>query len=221
VHLHLAIVPPAPVLAAVADVVDRADPPVAAPVPEPVETKKRLFGRRREDASTLDQAAPPGLIPPQLEHVDRSRMMLPVASFGSVTTGDAGRLTQALRDAASTLAPPTVHLAGSAALEFPGDVSVWAKLAGDVDDLSEVARGMTRIVERVGFFVDRRQFRPMLQVATITDATTVEVLQRMVDDLDAFQSEQWTVGHVSLMTWVHGERPPKATEVDQIPLGSG
>ena len=90
------------------------------------------------------------------------QMYLPITGFGNVTLGDSVQLAKALRNEALTWAPPTVHVAGGTALEFKGDESVWAKLDGDMDALNTIGRGVPQIVQRLGFFVDRRQFRPWL-----------------------------------------------------------
>ena len=118
-------------------------------------------------------------------------MYLPLTGFGNVTLGDSVHLTKALRTEALTWAPPTMHIAGGTALEFKGDESVWAKLDGDIDALNTIGRGVPQIVQRLGFFVDRRQFRPWLEVGTITDATTAPYLQAVVDALEAFHGRSW------------------------------
>ena len=76
-----------------------------------------------------------------------------------------------LRAEAATWSRPSLTFAGGAALEFPGDESVWVKIDGDVEALKTIGRGVPQAVQRVGYFVDRRQFRPWLSVGTITDAT--------------------------------------------------
>ena len=118
-------------------------------------------------------------------------MYLPLTGFGNVTLGDSVKLAKALRAEVATWAPPRrCAFTGGAALEFPGDESVWAKLDGDVDGLKTIGRGVPQVVQRLGFFVDRRQFRPWLSVGTITDATTAPYLERLVAALDDFRGER-------------------------------
>ena len=105
-------------------------------------------------------------------------MYIPLTGFGNVTLGDSVSLAKALRAEARTWDRPTVHLAGGTALEFPGDESVWAKIDGDLDALNTIGRGVPQVVQRLGFFVDRRAFRPWLPVGTITDTTTAPYLEK-------------------------------------------
>ena len=219
-HLYAAIVPPASVLEAVADVVRTADVPVPAPTPDgPPPARSPRFGRRsKQELNVEEPPAPSPVQGLQLDHVSPSRMQLPIATFGNVAVSDVSRLVEAIRGVAATLTPPRLHLAGSAALEFPGDTSVWAKVNGDLDSLRRIPPGITQIVEPLGFFVDRRQFRPMLSVATINDATSIEVLQQVVDALDAFEGEPWAVGHVSLRKKRLDLDPPGSEEIASLPL---
>jgi 2'-5' RNA ligase len=228
-HLHVAILPPQDVLSAVADVVRTADAAAGtAPAEAPVEAvsppaRRSLFGGRSKGAPAAAAPGPPpapaGSAGRQLDHFPLDRMLLPIANFGNVTVADSKRISEALRAVAASMAAPTLHLAGSAALEFAGDQSVWAKVDGDVEALKRIPPAVTRSVEPLGFFVDRRLFRPMLSVATITDATTIEVLQDVVDALDAFRGEPWTVGHLSLMVRRLDHQTPTSKEIGRLPLG--
>ena len=62
-----------------------------------------------------------------------------------------------------------------------------------------IGKGVPLAVQRKGFFVDRRKFRPWLSVGTITETTTAPYLERLVAALDGFRGEPWTVAGVSLM----------------------
>jgi 2'-5' RNA ligase len=189
--VHCAIVPPRAELAAVAAVVRAVPEPAPAPAEEHATGLLGRLGRRRAEVAEVDA-------PPMLEHVPINGMQLPVTAFGNLTVQDAERLADAIGHAASEWSPPHVHFAGGTALDFPGDWSVWAKLAGDLDALGTVARGVTQAVEALGFFVDRRAFRPMLSVATVTPATTGPYLEQVVDALDGFRGEPWTADVVLL-----------------------
>jgi RNA 2',3'-cyclic 3'-phosphodiesterase len=211
-RLFAAIVPPRPVLEELAAAArpDRA-PAVAQPAPRGL--LRRLSGR-----SSAPVASPAPDDDPELDRPTVDQMYLPITSFGNVTTGDAVKLANALRDEAETWRRPEVRFRGGAALEFPGDESVWAKLDGDIDALMTIGRGVPLLVQRLGFFVDRRQFRPWLAVGTITDHTTAPYLQEVVDALDAFEGRTWTVESVVLM-----KRPPESDgggieEVERMPL---
>lgn len=210
--LHAAIVPPRTVLDAIAQVVRSveeprpADPPPPSPAPS----------RRRDREAT--EAAPPAAAGPELDLVPIGQLYLPITGFGNVTAGDASKLAATLTEAAAGWSRPTVRIAGSGALEFPGDRAVWAKLEGDLDGLVSIARGVVQAVQRQGFFVDRRAFRPWLAVATITDATTAPYLEAVVAAVGAFRSEPWVVECVSVMKRSFSGGVPDLTESYRIPL---
>lgn len=164
--------------------------------------------------------APDGTTAALLDQVEMDRLSIPITNFGNVTTADAHRLAEAIAASASGWTAPIVRFAGGGALEFPGDWSVWAKLGGELELLTTVARGVTASVERHGFFVDRRLFRPMLSVATVTAATTGPYLGAVVDALDAFSGRDWRVGHVVLTTESFVDGRPRVREFERIPLSS-
>jgi 2'-5' RNA ligase len=215
--VHGAIVPPRSVLEAVAAVVRSVAEPAEPSELRTSQQPKGLLGRvGRHRAAHAEVAA---AAPPMLEHVPVERLHLPITGFGNLTTNDAHRLVEAVREAAAGWTAPTVRFAGGTALDFPGDWSVWAKLEGDVDELMAVTRGVPQSVERLGYFVDRRQFRPMLSVATVTPATTGPFLEEVVGALDAFRGEEWTV-EISLTKETFVDGRPETTELERIQLGS-
>jgi len=211
--VHGAIVPPRAALEAV-DAVIRAVPVPVDGEPSPPSPKGFLgrLGRHRVDV----EAPPPA--PAMLEHVPVADMLLPITGFGNLTTNDAHKVADTIRAAATGWVAPTVSFAGGTALDFPGDWSVWARLVGDVDALMTCARGVPQCVEGLGFFVDRRQFRPMLSVATVTPATTGPFLEAVVDALEGFRGEPWTADIVLLKETFVGSRP-ELVEFQRIPLG--
>lgn len=183
--VHGAIIPPRAALAAVAAVVTGVPEPPEVEHPNP---HKGLLGRLgRHKDSALERM--PG--PSMLAHVTIDQLHFPITGFGNLTTEDAHRVADVIEEAAAGWTPPRVWFAGGTALDFPGDWSVWAKLDGDLDALGTMVRGVTETVEAVGLFVDRRAFRPMLSVATVTSATTGPYLQQVVDALDGFRGEPW------------------------------
>jgi hypothetical protein len=183
--VHGAIIPPRPVLDALVDVVRSVPEPGPEATAAPQKGLLGRLGRRREEIA--GGAAPR----PMLEHVPPEVMQLPITGFGNLTTNDSRRLVDTLREVAAGWSSPTVWFAGGTALDYPGDWSVWARLGGGVDALAAMARGVTQSVERLGYFVDRRQFRPMLSVATVTPATTGPFLESVVGALEEFRGEEW------------------------------
>jgi len=187
--VHGAILPPRAALEAVTEVVRAVPVPYdEAPAPAP---KGGLFGRlgRGKADEPAAQAGPPAM----LEFPPLGRIQLLVTEFGNLTTNDARGLAEKITDALEDFTTPTVRFAGGTALDFPGDWSVWAKLAGEVDELWAIARQVTQCVERLGLFVDRRLFRPMVPIATVTTSTTGPYLEAVVEALDAFEGEEWPV----------------------------
>jgi 2'-5' RNA ligase len=209
--VHCAFIPPRAELEAVAAVVRS--------VPEPVEHHVEehgsgLLGRLgRKKVEVVDVAAPP-----MLEHVPIAQLQIPLTAFGNLTVQDAEKLTHSLAEAARDWPAPTVRLEGGTALDFPGDWSVWAKLAGDLDELEQVARGVTRAVEALGYFVDRRAFRPMLSLATVTPATTGPFLEEVVAALETYRGEPWTADVVLTKEAFVGDAA-QMVEFHRIPLG--
>lgn len=164
------------------------------------------------------RAVGPGL-PPVLVDVAVDDLRLPITGFGNLTTTDAHHLADRVAASVADSAVPTVRFAGGAALEFPGDWSVWAKLDGDVEELTAIAREVMRSVELLGYFVDRRLFRPMLSVATVTESTTGADLERVVGALEAFRGTEWTVDAVVLTTDGFDDGRSATREFLRVPIG--
>jgi 2'-5' RNA ligase len=209
-RLFAAIVPPRAVLEEVLEVVRG-----VRPVQEPVQ-RKGLRARFGAHTQTTEQ-----VIDDELTVPDLAQMYVPLTGFGNVTLGDSVQLSKALRTEAQTWQRPTVRLAGGTALEFRGDESVWAKIIGDMDALQTVGRSVPQVVQRLGFFVDRRQFRPWISVGTITGATTAPYLQSVVDALEGFEGQAWTIESISLMKRLPEEGPHAFEEMEQMPLAHG
>jgi RNA 2',3'-cyclic 3'-phosphodiesterase len=215
-RLFAAIVPPA-------EAVDELRTLVRSVRPEgedlrPSRTRRRLFGRGERPAAVADDEIPDT---DQLQLTPAAEMFISITSFGNVALGDSVKLVDALRADAATRPAPTLHFAGGAALEWRGDESVWAKLGGDVDGLSTIGRGVPQVVQRLGFFVDRRQFRPWLPVGTITDTTTAPYLEELVAALEGFEGRPWTQATLTVMKRLpDGDPDAPFKEVEQMPLAA-
>lgn len=175
-----------------------------------------------QELADLVRSVGPGT--PELEPVYSAAMNIPITNFGNVALRDSVMLRQTIQRVASTWRSPKLRFSGGTALEWPGDDCVWAKLDGDVDGLREIARGVPTAVRPLGFLVDRRTFRPWLSVGSITDHTTAPYLQRLVDALDDFQGELWTLAELSLLQRrpADDDEEPDITEViERYPLAVG
>ncbi|MGZ4428941.1 MAG: 2'-5' RNA ligase family protein [Nocardioidaceae bacterium] len=147
-------------------------------------------------AAVVDSVGPAA----ELDRVPIEAMQITVTHFGKVALGDRRRLLDELAASVPRLGPPLqLRFAGAAALEWPGDCSVWAKLAGDLDALGDIARGVSPVARRVGFMVDRRAFRPWLSVGLVTPSTTVEYLSRLVEALDTCTEPEWVLPDLCLV----------------------
>lgn len=208
-HLFAALVPPRHVLDEIEAVVARAEEPVVAAGSK----GGRRFGRRREAAEDL-----PG---PQLNRIRAPRMLVPIAKFGHLPVTDAAHLADALREQAQNWPAPRLHFSGGAALEWPGDQSAWVKLAGDLDDLdalNAVAQGVSLVSQGLQLFVDRRAFRPMMEIGSVNRLTTPEYLERLLAELDDLGGTPWWQATLSLLIPAEGG-PAAHRSFQEIPLG--
>jgi 2'-5' RNA ligase len=169
----------------------------------------RLGGHKDREEEPHDQLALP----------EEHELYIPITGFGNVTLGDSNRLAAALRAEAATWEQPQLRFSGGGALEWPGDENVWAKLDGDIEALSTIGRGVPQVVQRLGFFVDRRKFRPWLAVGRITPQTTAPYLEALVAALDGLQGQTWTVEGISLMKGLPAsETKTGYEEMERMPL---
>lgn len=202
-NVFAALVPPSEVVDRVQELVaglDRTSSAAGAGRP----TRKGLFGRRSREQVAV---APGG---PQLDFVPAHSLHLPIARFGNLPLADASRLAAALEEEAAGWESPRLYLAGGLALEPEGDTAVWLKIAGDLDALGTIGRGVPAVAKRMQIFVDRRGFRPHIRLAEVNDRTTEAYLVEVLTALEAFESPGWWQTQVSLMTPVAGgpDEPP-------------
>jgi 2'-5' RNA ligase len=153
----------------------------------------------REELSRLIADVAPGTN--QLEPVDADSLMVFVCRFGNVTLADQRKLTHSLLDDIPSVAGGELHVKGGTALEWPGDMSLWAKLEGDLDALAELARCVPASVKPLGFFVDRRAFHPWISVGEITDTTTAPYLESVIKTLDGYEGPSWRFDSLLLCRW--------------------
>jgi 2'-5' RNA ligase len=198
-HLFAALLPAREVFEPFTDLVSRVrvfEPGPAGPAGQHRATTGVLGRLRRRGEPESTALEPAG---PQLDVVPTSRMHLTLARFGNLTQSDAARLTDALCAQAPTWPAPRLRLQGGDALPWPGDKSVWVSLAGDMDELWEVARGVPRVAQGLQLFVDRREFRPLIRLGTINDQTTAAWLEQLVAELNELESAAWIQSTFSLL----------------------
>jgi 2'-5' RNA ligase len=166
----------------------------------------------RAELADLVQSVAPGTS--ELVPVTVRDMRIPVTSFGNVTQSDSLLLLDSLRKATSGWPQPKLRFHGSAALEWEGDRSVWAKVGGDVDELMTIGRGVPIAIAPLGFLVDRRKFRSWLEVGTITEVTSLPYLEKLTSTLDAFEGSAWTLETLTVFKKV----PADGTGIDEVVL---
>jgi 2'-5' RNA ligase len=150
-----------------------------------------------------------------LDVVPMAEWHMSMTAFGNVASGDVPLLVKAVTRASEAWPPaPTVRIAGGAALEWPGDNSVWATTQGEVEAMNAVARSIAPAVDRLGFAVDRRRFHPWLAIARITASTELSSLERLVAQLEAYSGPEWVVAELTLLraTFVSGRPSSRAFE---------
>lgn len=195
-NICAAIVPPTSVVEAVAEVLEAVESQDDHSATPTLPSGGRLrwpwqgFAGREHDAGRLPD-------PPLLRSVEH--VSLSVARFGNTTPADTSRLTKALSAAAAEWSRPRVFVAGGTIAADSEDRLVTASLRGDVEGLETIAREVKRTAQRLGFLLDRRDFRPVLSVARISDAATSAYLEAVVGTLNGFRGEPWTVEGFSVI----------------------
>ena len=219
-HLFAALQPPRDVLDQLTGLVSRVqifEPGPARPAGQHRASTGVLGKVRRRGEPISDAPQPTG---PQLDVVPTSRMHVPVARFGNLIQSDAARLVGTLREQAAGWPVPRLRLHGGDALPWPGDRSAWVSLAGDVDELRRIASGVTRVAQGLHLFVDRREFRPMVELGTINTRTTAAWLQQLVAELDEFDSNPWLQTEIMLFVPAESAQREAPYRVhSEVPLG--
>jgi 2'-5' RNA ligase len=164
----------------------------------------------RAELADLVRSVAPGTR--ELTPVGVPDLRIPVTNFGNVALHDAETLLQTLRTQSARWPQPELRFHGHAALEWEGDKCVWSKLDGDVDELITVGREVPKVVQPLGFLVDRRKFRPWIAVGSITDATTLPYLERLTAALDEFKGAPWTLEALTVFRKV----PVDENGVDEV-----
>jgi hypothetical protein len=158
-----------------------------------------------------------GWRPGELERTAAPDMQISVAVLGNVARGDTVELASALTRLSAGWPPaPVLRFSGGAALEWPGDETVWAKLVGDVDALEGVAQTIAPAMLRLGFAVDRRRFRTWLPVGTVTETTELGFLERLLAGLDAHEGQLWEASHLSLLRTAFDASRPGAQSFEVL-----
>jgi 2'-5' RNA ligase len=220
VQLFAALVPPAPELDRARVVVAGVGPVAAEPTADaPAEAKHRAGGRRwfRRRPPVEEPEEPDE---PMLTLVPTSAMNSTLAKFGNLSTADAIALADALTNRAQEWASPRLRLEGGFALQPDQRTSVFTGITGDLDEVRELIRGVAHVSQGLHMFVDRRIFRPEIQLATANQRTTPAYLDAVLAELETFESNQWWQSTLSLLVPTEdGPGPVPVKTFREIPLG--
>jgi hypothetical protein len=154
----------------------------------PDEPSRDLAAALQSDLRQTDQVE---WLPPVL-------WRLHLLGFGNVTRGDAVKVVDVIRDKVGDFVPPTLHVTGVQPLIFDGDDSVWATLDGDLDDLSAVAKSMSRWVHPLGFAPDRRVYRPAVRLGRVTRDTSLEYLEDLIGRVGQRRGPAWDAAAITI-----------------------
>jgi 2'-5' RNA ligase len=183
----------------------------AAPVAGTGEPARRGLLRRKAATPVVESA------PRSLDVVAPGQAHLRLASLGNVTVGQSTQLAEVLGEAATGWSAPTLHVDGVAETDDPRALVV--ALGGDVDALRELARNVLQTVERLGLFLDRRAFRPVVTVATAPEESD-PALEAARMALAGYRGPSWTVAGLSLLKLEYDGAAVSVGEVSRLPLGS-
>lgn len=195
VQLFAALVPPAAEL-------DRARVMVAgvAPVTEPStdapqEARHRAKARRWFGRRKVVEPEPE----PMLTLVPRAVMNAQIVKFGNLSSSDAIGLADALATSAKEWPSPRLRLAGGYVLQPDGRTSVFTEITGDLDEVRDMIRNVAHVASGLQMFVDRRSFRPEIQLGTANQRTTPEYLDAVLAELETFESNAWWQNTLTLL----------------------
>ena len=212
VLVYAALVPPREILDELWSVVA---PPPDDDAPPPPSGRR---GPRRRQATTGERATPTP--PPVVELAPIADVHLMICKFGNLSRGDADRVAEALTRAASEWSTPRLQLSGYSTLEAEDDPSVWVELAGDMDAMRDLARGVPEVLARLGLFVDRRLFQPRVRLGGVSPGASEPELEAVLTKLARFETNQWWQTGFSVLTPTeHQPGEPSYKVVAEIPLG--
>lgn len=154
-----------------------------------------------------------------LELVPVGGLRVPVFALGNLTRPDADRLCAAIeRGVAEIDSTALVSFGGVTALEDVSDPTVSANLVGDLDGLKGITGALPPLVADHGFYVDRRRYAPRATVASVTERTTLPVLEALVAALEAYRGPEWEVASVEILGRVRDDRGvPAAVVLASLP----
>lgn len=146
---------------ALSQALDAAHALCRASAPEVTQTSggllSKMFKRQEKPAPAPDLTFVP---------LSSSAMFLRIARLGNVSSADAIAFADTMSVHAATWPTATLRFGDISVTEEPMP-KVFAELAGDVDALFSIFRGFNDAAKLLGFFLDRRNFRPHVELGRI------------------------------------------------------
>ncbi|GAA1903672.1 RNA 2',3'-cyclic phosphodiesterase [Nocardioides lentus] len=128
-------------------------------------------------------------------------------------------LVERVGDAVAHRAAPALAVAGGGAFPHPDGAKVlWADLAGDAGDLTDLSAVTRQAATRAGVRVDGQAFRPHLTVARSARPAQATSWVRL---LDAYAGPDWLADEVEVVASHLGEGPrgrPRHEVLASLPL---
>jgi 2'-5' RNA ligase len=144
---------------------------------------------------------------------------LPVARFGNTTYDDAHRLTGMLADAAADWSPLRLSLGGASVVETPAERTLGIEVRSEDDSLLQLSLDIKKTAERMRFLLDRRDFTPILALASVR-AGTPSGIDAAAAALASFESDPWLLTAISMRKQTYGN-DYASEELAQVPIGVG
>lgn len=154
------------------------------------------------------------------ELIPVDHLQLVLAGFGNVTAADSARIRAALVELAASMARPTVYFVSPDVVDADYGQSVVARFEGDLDAMALIAKEMTRRVESLGFYVDRRRLHPWLEVARSKGGASPSDVVALEEALQALVGRVWEVADFQILATFMDSSGPRYTEIERIPLGA-
>lgn len=134
----------------------------------------------------------------QIHWLTPAHWNLHLASFGNVARTDIEPIEELLAAEIATRKPIELWLAQLVVLPEPGDPHLWVEVHGDTVNLTHLAFAIPDWVRPSGFVLDRRSFRPRVQLGRVTARTTPAYLEGLVQRLADYQGPVWAAHAVML-----------------------
>ncbi len=145
---------------------------------------------------------------------------LTIKFLGNVAAERVGELAEAVRPAAEACPPLRLRPAGAGAFPRLNSPRVaWVGISGDTDRLAELAAGMERALEPLGFEPESRPFSPHLTLGRVKSSKGRVKLTEAIVGLSDYQGPEFTARELILYRSIlgpHGARYEALSKIELI-----